>query len=163
VRRALALLSGLTPVDERYFEDYVAGSVYEFGWVTLSEREIVEFAERYDPQYLHVDRERAERGPYEGLIASGWHTAAIVMRLFVAHFLSHIASLGSPGIDELRWLVPVRPGDTLRIRIRILETRRLRSKPDRGVVKSLIEVLNQRDEVVATLTGSNFIAARSTP
>lgn len=145
---------------DRSFRDYQAGAVYEFGSIELSEADVLEFGRRYDPQYLHIDRELAERGPFGGLIASGWQTTAIVMRLFVENFLPGTASLGSPGIDELRWLKPVRPGDTLRIRVTILETRLSRSKPDRGLVKTLIEALNQHGEVVATMRGSNFIEDR---
>lgn len=92
------------------------------------------------------------------MIASGWQTGAVVMRLFVDHYLSHAASLGSPGMDEIRWLRPVRPGDSLRIRVTVLESRISRSKPDRGIVKASIEAFNQRDELVATMVGSNFIA-----
>jgi acyl dehydratase len=149
-----------TSSSERYFEDYVPGSIYEFGSITLSEDDIVEFARRYDPQYFHVDRERATHGPFGGLIASGWQTGAVVMRLFVDHYLSHAASLGSPGMDEIRWLRPVRPGDSLRLRVTVLESRVSRSKPDRGIVKASIEAFNQRDELVATMLGSNFIARR---
>lgn len=98
------------PAKDRFFEDYAAGEVYEFGSIALDETEIVEFGRRYDPQYLHVDPERAARGPYGGLIASGWQTMATAMRLFVDHFLPEEANMGSPGVDELRWLAPVRPG-----------------------------------------------------
>lgn len=150
----------MTSADERYFEDYIPGTVYEFGSVTLSEDEIIEFAQRYDPQYFHIDPERAVRGPFGGLIASGWQTNAIIMRLFVDHYLSQAASLGSPGIDEIRWLRPVRPGDSLRIRVTVLESRVSRSKPDRGIVKASIETFNQHGELVATMIGNNFIARR---
>jgi acyl dehydratase len=126
----------------------------------LSEDDIVEFARRYDPQYFHIDPERAVHGPFGGLIASGWQTGAVIMRLFVDHYLAHAASLGSPGMDEIRWLRPVRPGDSLRIRVTVLESRISRSKPDRGIVKASIEAFNQRDELVATMVGSNFIARR---
>jgi len=139
------------PVGQRYFEDYVAGAVFEYGAITLTEREIVEFAKQFDPQYIHTDPRAAAEGPFSGLIASGWHTAAIMMRLFVDHYLSHVASMASPGIDELRWSRPVRPGDTLSIRVSVLEANRSRSKPDRGMVRSLVEVLNQNREVVMSL------------
>ncbi len=107
-------------MQDRTFEDYVAGTVFELGSIAVSEKEIVEFGERYDPQYLHVDRERAEKGPFGGLIASGWQTTAMIMRLFVENFLPDAASLASPGIDEVRWLKPVRPGDVLRVRVNVL-------------------------------------------
>ncbi len=143
-----------------FFEDYVVGDVFEYGSIALSEQDIVEFARRYDPQYLHVDPEAARRGPFGGLIASGWHTNAVIMRLFVDNYLPGAASLASPGIDELRWLRPVRPGDVLRIRVRVVEARASKTKPDRGLVRSSIEALNQRDEIVATMLGTNFIARR---
>ena len=151
------------PAASRYFEDYAPGAVFEYGEIPVTEAEILEFARRFDPQYIHVDRERAVQGPFGGLIASGWHTAAMMMRLIVDNFLPKNASLGSPGIDELRWLRPVRPGDVLRIRLSVLEATRSRSKPDRGVVRSLCEVLNQDREVVMSLKGVNIIACRSAP
>ena len=151
------------PVVDRHFEDFVPGAVFEYGEIPVSEAEIVEFARRFDPQYIHVDRARAVQGPFGGLIASGWHTAAMMMRLIVDNFLPKSASLGSPGIDELRWLRPVRPGDVLSVRLSILEATRSRSKPDRGVVRTLCEVLNQNREVVMSLKAMNIIASRTAP
>jgi acyl dehydratase len=146
--------------EDRRFEDYVPGAVYEYGHISVTEAEIIDFARRFDPQYLHVDRERAVRGPFGGLIASGWHTAAMMMRLIVDNFLPKTASLGSPGIDELRWLRPVRPGDVLSIRLSVLEATRSRSRPDRGVVRTLCEVLNGNREVVMSLKAINILACR---
>jgi|SRR5579871_4199176 len=146
---------------DRYFEDYAAGSVFEFGTVRVTEADIVEFAKRYDPQEFHVDPVAAARGPFGGLIASGWHTASLMMRMFVENFLSNVSSLGSPGIDELRWPRPVRPGDTLRVRVTVLDARRSRSKPDRGVVSSLAEVLNQDGDVVLSMKAATFIRCRT--
>ena len=148
------------PVEHRYFEDYVPGAVYEYGSIAVSEAEIVDFARRCDPQYIHVDRDAAANGPFHGLIASGWQTATIMMRLLVDRFLPSAASLGSPGIDELRWLRPVRPGDELRIRVTVLEATRSRSKPDRGIVRTFVEVLNQRTEVVMSLKPMNLMRCR---
>ena len=148
------------PVGDRYFEDYVPGAVYEFGSIDVSEAEIIEFALRFDPQDMHLDPDAAARGPFGGLIASGWHTAAMMMRLFCNHFLSKAASLASPGIDELRWLRPVRPGDVLRIRVSVLEGTRSRSRPDRGMVRTLVEVLKQNSEVVMSLKPMNIIGCR---
>ncbi len=148
------------PIEDRYFEDYVVGSVYEFGSVAVAEAEIIDFARRFDPQVFHTDPEAAKRTVFEGLIASGWHTAAMMMRLFADHYLSRVASLGSPGIDELRWTVPVRPGDELSIRVTVLEANRSRSKPDRGVIRSFIEVLNQNHEVVMTMKAVTFLLCR---
>ncbi len=145
----------------RYFEDYTVGLVDEFGDVSVTADEIVEFARRYDPQAMHIDAEASAHGPFGGLIASGWHTAAMTMRLFVEHYLSKVATLPSPGIDELRWVLPVRPGDRLRVRVTVTEARRSRSKPDRGIVRSLVEVLNQRDEVVMTQRPMNLMRCRT--
>jgi len=147
-------------VKERYFEDYVPGLVLEYGTVPLSEAEIIDFATRFDPQYFHTDPEAAKVGPYGGLIASGWHTAAVMMRLAAEYYLSKVASLGSPGIDEIRWTRPVRPGDSLWIRIAILAAKRSTSKPDRGVVRALIEVLNQNQECVMSLKAMNIFRCR---
>jgi len=151
------------PVVDRHFEDYALGAVFEYGEIPVSEAEIVEFARRFDPQYIHTDRARAAEGPFGGLITSGWHTAAMMMRLIVDNFLPTRASLGSPGIDELRWLKPVRPGDVLSIRLSVLEATRSRSRPDRGVVRTLCEVLNQDREVVMSLKAMNIMACRSAP
>jgi acyl dehydratase len=149
------------PIADRHFEDYVPGAVFEYGEIPVTEAEIIEFAQRFDPQYIHVDRERAVQGPFGGLIASGWHTTAMMMRLIVDNFLPRSASLGSPGIDELRWLRPVRPGDVLSVRLSILEATRSRSKPDRGVVRTLCEALTQDRAVVMSLKAMNIIACRS--
>ncbi len=152
-----------TPIEDRCFEDYVVGSVYEFGSIAVEEAEVIDFARRFDPQVFHIDPEAAKGTIFGGLIASGWHTAGMMMRLFVDHFLSWTASLGSPGIDELRWTKPVRPGDELSIRVTVLEANRSRSKPDRGVMRSFIEVLNQNHEVVLTVKAVNFLLCRETP
>lgn len=144
----------------QFFEDYSAGAVFEFGTAAVSEAEIIEFARRYDPQYLHIEAEAAARGPFGGLIASGWHTVSMTMRLLVEHFIPAAASLGSPGIDELRWLLPVRPGDELRVKVTVMEARRSRSKPDRGLLKSLMEVFNQRGEMVMSMRAMNFVRLR---
>ncbi len=148
------------PAEQRYFEDYVAGSVYEFGSVTVEQDEVIAFARRFDPQVFHVDPESAKGTIYGGLIASGWHTAGLMMRLFTDHYLSKVASLGSPGVDELRWNKPVRPGDDLAIRVTVQETKRSRSKPDRGIVHSFIEVMNQNREVVMSMKAVNFFFCR---
>jgi acyl dehydratase len=148
------------PFKQRWFEDYEAGEVVEFGEYPVTQEEIVEFARRYDPQPFHVDPEAAKDSAYGGLIASGWHTCAIMMRLLADGFVSEVASMGSPGLDELRWLAPVRPGDVLRSRIRVLETRRSSSKPDRGLVRLEQEAVNQRGEVVARWVGWNIYRAR---
>jgi acyl dehydratase len=150
----------LEPLALRWFEDFVPGAVYEFGHAEIAESEIIDFARRFDPQPMHLDPQAAANGPFTGLIASGWHTAGIMMRLFVDHFLPRQASLASPGIDELRWTLPVRPGDVLRLRVTVLEAVRSRSKPDRGMIRTLIEVLNQNDAMVMSLKAMNLLRCR---
>ena len=149
-----------TTPQERYLEDYVEGSVHEFGPATITENEIVQFGKKFDPQFFHTDPEKAKETIYGGLIASGWHTCGLFMRLFVEYYLAGPASLRSPGVDELRWLKPVRPSDQLTLRITVQEVRPSRSKPDRGVLFSFCEMLNQRREVVASMMAMNLIRYR---
>jgi acyl dehydratase len=144
----------------RYFEDFHAGEVVELGRRRVTREEIVDFAREFDPQPFHVDEEAAERSPYGGLIASGWHTAAIFMRLFVEEILLHSASLGSPGVEELRWLRPVRPGDELTGVVRVLETRPSERDPRRGTVVTESEVLNQDGDVVMRMRARGFFQRR---
>ena len=141
----------------RYFEDYPAGLTETYGPATLTEQEIVEFAVRYDPQPFHVDAAAAKESPYGGLIASGWHTTATMMRLLADNFLSPASSLGSPGIDELRWPAPVRPGDRLWLHVEVLEARRSSSKPDRGILRTKAWMTNQDDAKVLELTAVNLV------
>ena len=148
-------------LQDRWFEDYVPGTVHDLGSVVVDEQEVVAFARQFDPQPFHLDQERAEKSVFGGLVASGWHTACMVMRLMVDHYLSEVSSEGSPGIDELRWLRPVRPGDQLLVSITILDARRSRSRPERGVVRSQIETLNQDGQVVMHLTFAVFIRCRN--
>ncbi len=145
---------------ERWFEDYVVGRTEQFGPVGVDEAEVVAFGERYDPQPFHVDAAAAAAGPFGGLIASGWQTCALMMRLLATEYLSAASSLGSPGIDELRWVRPVRPGDSLVMRTTVLEARVSRSKPDRGLVRTQIALVNSAEEVVLTLTAMNLVRTR---
>ncbi|HEV2199259.1 MAG TPA: MaoC family dehydratase [Bryobacteraceae bacterium] len=155
------ILSGFSvPAADRYFEDYEPGLIYEFGSVKMTEADIVDFARRYDPQSFHVDPVRAAQGRFGGLIASGWHTIAVAMRLLVDHYLPDVAAMASPGVDEVRWPVPVRPGDTLRVRITNLEAKLSRSKPDRGIVRARMEALNQNDQVVMSMLVMAIIGRR---
>jgi acyl dehydratase len=135
----------------RYLEDYPVGSSAEIGSVRVTEDEIRSFATRYDPQPFHTDPEQAKRWPYGGLIASGWHTASMMMRVVVDEFIDPETSLGSPGLGPIRWKLPVRPGDTLRVRARVVDSRVSRSKPDRGTLTFEIDVLNQHGETVMTV------------
>ncbi len=149
-----------TTVEHRYFEDYVAGSVHEFGPIAVELDEVIDFGKRFVPLSYHTDPEFAKQSIYGGLIASGWHTAALMMRVYTDHYLSKVANLGSPGVDELRWDLPVFPGDELSVRVTVLETRSSQSKPDRGIVRSFIEVLNQQRRVVMNLKMVNFVRSR---
>jgi acyl dehydratase len=148
------------PPDNRYFEDYTPGHVYEFGTITVNEAEIIAFARQFDPQYFHIDPEKAKASRFRGIVASGWHTVGIAMRLYVDHYVSHVASLASPGVDEVRWPNPVRPGDEVKIRVTILEARTSRSKPDRGIVRARLEALNQREELVLSMSAVSFLGCR---
>ena len=144
----------------RYFEDYAPGTTYDCGSVGIDQASIIAFAKEFDPQPFHVDLAAAAAGPFGGLIASGWHTAVLVMRLLVEQYLSEEASLGSAGLDELRWPHPVRPGDTLRARATVIESRRSLSKPDRGIIKTLVEAVNQDGRTVMRATAINFMLVR---
>lgn len=144
----------------RYFEDYAVGATNECGSVSVDQASIVAFAKEFDPQPFHADPEAAAAGPFGGLIASGWHTAALVMRLLVDNYLSAEASLGSPGLDEIRWPYPVRPDDTLRVRATVVESRRSLSKPDRGIIKTMVEAVNQDGRTVMRATAINFLLVR---
>ncbi len=144
----------------QYFEDYPVGAVYGGGPITVGEQEILDFARRYDPQPMHVDKAAAEAGQFGGLIASGWHTGALMMQLLAAHFVPRPGNLASPGLDELRWRLPVRPGDRLSLRATVLEARRSKSRPDQGVVASLVEVFNQNGEVAMSLKSIGLMRCR---
>ncbi len=152
-----------TPIEDRWFEDYVPGSVFWYGSLTVSEEDILGFARQYDPQSFHADPEAAAAGPFQGLIASGWQTTALMMQLYAEHYLSKAASLASPGVDELRWLRPVRPGDSLSMRTTVAEARVSRSKPDRGLVHTRVEMLNQHGDPVMTVTVMNILRRRPDP
>jgi acyl dehydratase len=149
-----------TAPDNRYFEDYTLGAVHEFGSVNVDEGEVIEFGKRYVPLSSHTDKEAAKNSIYGGVIASGWHTAALMMRIYTETYLSQVANLGSPGGDELRWDKPVFPGDVLSVRATVLEARRSESRSDRGIVRTFIEVLNQSREVVMSMKMVNFVRVR---
>lgn len=142
------------------FDDVKVGQVLQLGSRTITRDEIIAFAREFDPQPFHLDEEAAKASIYGGLLASGWHTAAILMRLLYDGFVKDAASMGSPGVDEVRWLKPVRPGDTLTARFTVLETIPSRSKPDRGIVRSLSEMLNQHGETVLTMKGMSLLGRR---
>ncbi len=149
-----------TTIEDRYLEDYVEGDIHEFGPINITENDITEFGRKFDPQVFHTDPVKAKETVYDGLIASGWHTCSLFMRLFV-NYLPGPASLGSPGVDELRWLKPVRPGDILKLRITVHKVKPSKSKPDRGVLFSYCEMMNQEDEIVASMMALNLIRYRN--
>ncbi|MSO64808.1 MAG: MaoC family dehydratase [Alphaproteobacteria bacterium] len=146
---------------QRYFEDIVVGETSNFGRYEMTAAEIIEFARKYDPQPFHTDPEAAKATSFGGLIASGWHTCGAFMNMMVHNSLAG-AGLGSPGVDELRWLKPVRPGDILSVRGTVLEKRESKSRPDRGIVRSSCEILNQHGEVMMTMITLGFIRRRPT-
>lgn len=145
----------------KYFEDFVVGDVVELGEVEVTEAAIIEFAQQYDPQSFHVDPEAAEASPFRGLIASGWHTCAMYMRLLCDGLILDSSSQGASGIEELRWLAPVRPADTLRGRFTVVDAQRSATKPNRGTVTFLSEMINQDDVVVLRMTGRGLYGTRS--
>ena len=144
-----------------FWEDFYPGQVRECTGYSLNEEEIMEFARKYDPQPFHTDIEMAKQSIFGGLIASGWQTAGICMRMLCDLYLLESASLGSPGVDALRWVKPVRPGDTLRLKSTVLETRASASRPDMGTVRSRSEVYNQRGELVMHMSGVGMFRRRS--
>jgi len=151
----------ISPDRDRYFEDYVEGSIYELGKIKVNQEEMVEYAKNFDPQDMHIDEAKANAGPFKGLIASGWFTGSVFMRLYAVHYLSNASSMASPGFEDLKWNAPVRPGDLLTGRVTIKEVIRSRSKPDRGVVKTFCEIINQDEVVVMSINAVNMIACRS--
>lgn len=144
----------------RYWDDFHAGDVTEIGPVSVSEEEMVAFAERYDPQPFHTDPDAAKDGPFGGLVASGWHTTALFMGMFVRTILLDSASMGSPGVEEIRWTAPVRPGDTLTGRVTIDAVKESETNPGRGTVFTTSEVFNQNGELVMRLKARGFFARR---
>jgi acyl dehydratase len=143
-----------------YFEDLEVGQQESFGTYEVTESEIVDFAERYDPQPMHVDPEAAGESMFGGLVASGWHTAAMCMRLLVEEYLADSAAMGSPGVDDLRWHEPVRPGDELTVEAEVLETRPSESRPDRGLVRVAVGVRNGEGTLVMSMESLVFWGRR---
>jgi acyl dehydratase len=149
------------PADDLYFEDHVPGSTYDVGSITVTEEDIIAFAKQWDPQVFHVDPEAAKNTSFGGLVASGFHTVVLAMRLIAENRLHRLKNFGSPGIDELRWLKPVRPGDTLSVRITVVDAKPSKSKPDRGLVTGIVEIENQKGETVARWKGMNIVERRN--
>lgn len=143
-----------------FLEDYTVGDIHEFGAYEVTEEEILEFANKYDPQYFHVDAEAAKESWFGGLIASGWHTCAITMRMLVDAMEGRAHSLGSPGVDEVRWRKPVRHGDILSVKSEVAELRPSRSRPGVGSLHQDMTVSNQRGEVVMTFKSIGILKCR---
>src|SRR5512144_2603153 len=148
------------PPEDRYFEDYVPGAVHEFGSISVDEQEVIECGRRYVPLSYHIDKEAARKSIYGGLIASGWQTAALTMRIYTENYLSHVANLRSPGGDELRWNKPVFPGDQRSVRAIVMEARRSASRHNRCNVRTFIKVVNQNREVVMSMKMVIFVKCR---
>lgn len=144
-----------------YYEDLVVGSTQSFGHYDVTREEVLEFARKYDPQAFHLDDEAAAKTHFGRLSASGWHTCAMTMAMLVKNMQDNAqASLGSPGMDELRWVTPVFPGDTLRVEQTLTEKRRSRNRPELGLTKTRLTVLNQHDKPVMTMIANGLIGVR---
>jgi acyl dehydratase len=144
-----------------HWEDFRVGEVTELGTVDVTEEDVIAFATRFDPQPFHVDPEAAKASPFGGLIASGWHTTALFMGLFVRGILLDSASLGSPGVESIRWTAPVRPGDTLTGRVTVTDSQPSAANPGRGTVTTTSEVFNQKGELVMSLIARGHFARRT--
>lgn len=145
---------------KRYFEDFEPGQTIALGSITFTEADIIDFATRFDPQDFHIRPDLARESPFGGLIASGWHTCSQMMRMLVDQCVANSSCMGSPGCDELRWLRPVRPGDTIRSEIVVTEARPSASRPDRGMVRFDWNAYNQRDEHVVAIKGMLIFGRR---
>ncbi len=148
-------------MDTRYLDDLKVGDRFTSGGITLTDGEIIDFALRYDPQPFHLDVNAAAESPYGGLIASGFQTIALCFRMFIQSGIFRDSSIGSPGLDEVRWLAPVRPGDTIHSVVEVLEVRPSNSKPDRGIAKMRYQAINQRGEPVLSFLGNNLLKRRT--
>jgi acyl dehydratase len=143
-----------------YFEDFIPGNVIELGQRTVNEEEIIAFAQQFDPQPFHVDHAAAAESIFGGVIASGWHTCSMIMRMVVDGFLNDSSSMGSPGVDEIRWILPVRAGDVLTVSAETMESRPSVSKPDRGVLITMWRATNQDGQLVCTIKGMGMFGRR---
>ncbi|MBY0570841.1 MAG: MaoC family dehydratase [Burkholderiaceae bacterium] len=143
-----------------YFEDFIPGSVIPLGQRTVTEEEIIHFAQQFDPQSFHVDKDAAKASIFGGVIASGWHTCSMIMRMVVDGFIADSSSMGSPGVDEVRWILPVRPGDTLTVSAETVSVKPSTSKPDRGVVNTVWKAVNQNGQLVCTINGMGMFGRR---
>lgn len=147
-------------MEDYYFEDFQKGQVVELAGVTLTESQIIDFALQFDPQPFHIDREAAARSPMNGLIASGFHSLALSFRLFIDQGLFRACSVGGAGLNEVRWIKPLRPGDTMRGRVTVIDTRLLPTSADRGMGRFLFEMVNQSGELVLSYVGTVVLLRR---
>lgn len=147
-------------IEQKYFDDFHSGDCFTTPGITVTESDIIDFALRYDPQPFHLDAQAASESQFGGLIASGYHTLALCFRLFIQSGLLREASMGSPGIDELRWLAPVRPGDTLHTEVTVQEVVASKSKPDRGIVRFHYTAVNQHGDKVLSFILNHFLCRR---
>ena len=147
--------------DKLHWEDFAAGQVRDLGSITPTREEIIAFASQFDPQPFHLDEEAAKASVFGGLCASGWHTCSLAMRLMVTNFLHQTTSLGSPGLDGVKWPRPVFPGDTLRLQHTVLETKPMSKRPDVGMVHTVWEMFNQNGDKVLHLDGWNMFRRRT--
>lgn len=145
-----------------HFDDLPVGTTFDLGAFTVSEDEIIAFARQFDPQPFHIDPVAAAQTPYRGVIASGWHTGSLSMRLLVDGLLSRCVALGSPGVDAMRFLLPVRPGDTIRVRCSVTSARPSASKADRGILSVRSEASNQEGFLVFTMDALVILLRRTT-
>lgn len=150
----------IEPIRSPAFEDFVPGEIVTFGAYEVTKEEIIAFASQFDPQPFHLDEAAGKASMLGGLAASGWHSCSIMMRMMFDGFMNGSTSLGSPGIDEVRWLKPVFPGDVLSVRREVLEARPSASKPDRGIVRFRFELMNQKGEVVMEQTNPILFGRR---
>lgn len=148
------------PRDKRYFEDYLPGSIYEFGSIVVERDELINFTQRYDPHGVDSGLRAVREARNGGIVATGLQTVAMGMRLFVDSYISQVACIGSPDVDNLRWPKPVFPGDELSIRVTIMGRKRSRPESGQGIVRSFVEVLNQNREVVASWRITNILLCR---
>ena len=144
-----------------YWEDFVPGAVISCGPRTITHEEIIEFAEEFDPQPMHLDEEAAANSMLAGLAASGWHSCAILMSMICDGYIRNSSFMGAPGVDEVKWLLPIRAGDTLMLKVTFLETRSSASRTDMGLVRTVYEMTNHKDDLVMTMNNTAMFARRS--
>jgi len=147
-------------IDKRYFEDFKTGDVAVFGPRHVTREEIVAFAAEFDPQPMHLDEAVAAATLLGGLGGSGWHSCSLLMRMIADGFIVNSSSMGSPGVEEVRWIKPLRPGANLRVRMKVLETRASKSRPDMGLIRLAFEMVDDADTLLTTMTTTLMMGRR---